>query len=175
MYICLPFPFSRRDKEEESDSESESNRALVPPNSLTFEAGAAWWLLGDDAVTMLWRCHHRGSSTSSGSSSSTDGGEIGSFKRQRQQVELSRFSNSLVDFASAPFCFGKVQQQWKIIKGSKSNFSPESQILKWARGRPVPYTSSKSHIWVLQNPLAHTYVHSYHLTTETLKGCAFLM
>ena len=44
------------------------------------------------------------SSTSSGSSSSTDGGEIGSFKRQRQQV----------------------QQQWKIIKGSKSNFSPES-------------------------------------------------
>eukprot|EP00435_Cladocopium_sp_Y103_P051255 s1471_g15.t2 len=42
------------------------------------------------------------SSTSSGSSSSTDGGEIGSFKRQRQQV----------------------QQQWKMIKGHKSNFSP---------------------------------------------------
>ncbi|CAJ1336166.1 unnamed protein product [Effrenium voratum] len=42
------------------------------------------------------------SSTSSGSSSSTDGGEVGSFKRQRQQV----------------------QQQWKMLKGHKSNFSP---------------------------------------------------
>mmetsp|Transcript_36772 Transcript_36772/g.84905 ORF Transcript_36772/g.84905 Transcript_36772/m.84905 type:complete len:360 (+) Transcript_36772:16-1095(+) len=47
---------------------------------------------------------HSSSSTSSGSSSSTDGGEIGSFKRQRQQV----------------------QQQWNLIKGRTSNFSPPS-------------------------------------------------
>ncbi|CAE7201283.1 unnamed protein product [Symbiodinium pilosum] len=45
---------------------------------------------------------HASSSTSSDSSSSTDGGEIGSFKRQRQQV----------------------QQQWNLLKGRTSNFSP---------------------------------------------------
>jgi len=44
------------------------------------------------------------SSTSSDTSSSTDGGQIGSFKRQRQQV----------------------QQQWNLIKGKASNFSPPS-------------------------------------------------
>lgn len=45
------------------------------------------------------------SSTSSDTSSSTDGGQIGSFKRQRQQV----------------------QQQWNLIKGKASNFSPPSE------------------------------------------------
>mmetsp|Transcript_21851 Transcript_21851/g.45476 ORF Transcript_21851/g.45476 Transcript_21851/m.45476 type:complete len:355 (-) Transcript_21851:107-1171(-) len=72
------------------------------------------------------------SSTSSGSSSSTDGGEIESFKRQRQQV----------------------QQQWKMIKGHKSNFSPpdsaptlpseELPLLRTGTATPPPATGGLS-------------------------------
>ena len=52
IFVCLSL-FLRRDKEEESDSESESNRALVPPNSLTFWSWCCLDgcdMLGDDAT-----------------------------------------------------------------------------------------------------------------------------
>ncbi|CAK8990396.1 unnamed protein product [Durusdinium trenchii] len=91
------------------------------------------WLRRDDDSDSKSSDSDSSSSTSSGSSSSTDGGELGSFKRQRQQV----------------------QQQWNIIKGLKSNFSPpldgppvlptEDQPLRNdTEDRPLPRSVSSS-------------------------------
>eukprot|EP00913_Durusdinium_trenchii_P019057 g17910.t1 len=105
---------------------------------LSAQAGCrAWrlrhWLRRDDDSDSKSSDSDSSSSTSSGSSSSTDGGELGSFKRQRQQV----------------------QQQWNIIKGLKSNFSPpldgppvlptEDQPLRNdTEDRPLPRSVSSS-------------------------------